>query len=486
MLRTYTCGELNKNNIGEKVKLCGWVHSIRDHGNLKFIDLRDRYGITQIVCSPNDVGDEIWKGLEKIKNEFVIVIEGIVVARPKETINDKISTGEIEVKMESFEVLSESKNLPFEIGEKEKVNESLRLKYRYLDLRQPDFQKNLIKRSEFVFNIREFLKKENFVEVETPILTKNTPEGARDFIVPSRLNPGKFYALPQSPQLFKQILMIGGLDRYYQIAKCFRDEDLRADRQPEFTQIDIEMSFIEENDIICLVENLLKYAIEKTFEIKVDIPFKRISYDESIEKYGTDAPDIRLNTHFINLSEIFKKSDIKILREIIEKNGVIKGFFVKNGEKITSKVIEECDEYVKTHGGNGVGWIRFKNNDIQSPFKKMLSVNVINEIKNMSFHSPNEVLLFLGGEKEWVNEILKGLIDKLKDFLIEDKNVFSFVWIIDFPLFEYNQEENRIQSVHHPFTSPKLEDIILLEKNPLNVKSRAYDIVLNGIEIGGG
>ncbi|MCM8804677.1 MAG: aspartate--tRNA ligase, partial [Candidatus Omnitrophica bacterium] len=383
-------------------------------------------------------------------------------------------------------ILNECKDLPFEIENLEKINEFLRLKYRYLDIRRESLQKNLIKRAEFLFYVREFLKNQNFIEIETPILTKSTPEGARDFIVPSRLNPGKFYALPQSPQLFKQLLMIGSLDRYYQIARCFRDEDLRADRQPEFTQIDIEMSFIEENDIISIVESLLKYSIEKTFNINVEIPFKRITYQKAIEKYGTDTPDLRINTEFINLTEIFRKSGIKVLEEIIEKGGLIKGFFVKNNDKISLKNIEEYNEIIKNLGGNGLGWIRFKSNEIQSPFKKYLSNEIIEKIKNFSFLRENGILLFIGGDEKWVNQVLKTLIDNMKEKIIEEKNKLSFVWVVDFPLFEYNEEEKRIESVHHPFTSPKIEDIEFIEKEPLKVKSRAYDIVLNGIEIGGG
>jgi len=474
MLRTHNCGQLNIKNVGEKVILCGWVHSVRDHGNLKFIDLRDRYGITQIVCSVEEVNEEIWDEIKKVKNEYVIQVEGIVAKRPEETINKKISTGEIEVKLISFKILNECKNLPFEI-DKTEINESLRLKYRYIDLRRENLQRNLIKRSEFTYYVREFLKNQNFLEIETPILTKSTPEGARDFIVPSRLNPGKFYALPQSPQLFKQILMIGGIDRYFQIAKCFRDEDLRADRQPEFTQIDIEMSFIDENDIMDLIEKLLKYTIEKTFDIKIQIPFRRIEYEQAIEKYGTDTPDMRTKTEFIDLTDIFKESEIKILREIIEKGGLIKGFFINDGEKISLKDIENCNEFVKNSGGNGIGWIRFKNNEIQSPFKKFLTDEIIKKIMKFSSHKSNEILFFIGGEKNWVNQTLKSLIDNMKEKIIENKNELSFVWVYNFPLFEYNEEEKSIQSVHHPFTSPKIENIDFIEKEPLN-----------GIEIGGG
>jgi len=485
MLRTHNCGQLNIKNIGEKVILCGWVHSIRDHGNLKFIDLRDRFGITQIVCSIEEVSHDIWEEIKKIKNEYVIQVEGIVVKRPEETINRKISTGEIEVKLVSFKILNECKNLPFEI-DKTEINESVRLKYRYIDLRRESLKRNLIKRSEFTFYVREFLKNQNFLEIETPILTKSTPEGARDFIVPSRLNPGKFYALPQSPQLFKQILMIGGIDRYFQIAKCFRDEDLRSDRQPEFTQIDIEMSFIDEDDIMDLVERLLKYSIEKTFDIEIEIPFKRIEYDEAIEKYGTDAPDMRIKTEFIDLTDIFKESEIRVLKEIIENGGLIKGFFINDIEKITLKDIENYNEFVKNMGGSGIGWIKFKGNEIQSPFKKYLKEQIIKKIKEFYYIKTNGILFFIGGEKNLVNQILKSLIENMKEKIIENKNELSFVWVYNFPLFEFNEEEKRIQPVHHPFTSPKIEDIDFIEKEPLKVKSRAYDIVLNGIEIGGG
>jgi len=337
--------------------------------------------------------------------------------------------------------------------------------------------------------IREFLISEDFVEIETPILTKSTPEGARDFIVPSRLNPGKFYALPQSPQLFKQLLMIGGFDRYFQIARCFRDEDLRADRQPEFTQLDIEMSFIEEEDIITLIEKLLKYSIEKTFGYEIKIPFPRMDYEEAISKYGSDTPDLRVDIEFVDLTEIFEKSEIRILREIVEKKGKIRGFFIREGEKISVKDIENYNNFIKGEGGAGIGWIRFKGEEIQSPFKKFLQPEMIEKIKEKGEVSENTVLFFLGGKEKWVNLTL----NKLKNIIVEKiysqklkKDDFKFVWIVNFPLFEFNEEENRIEVAHHPFTSPVEEDIEILEKEPLKVKSRAYDIVLNGVEIGGG
>lgn len=489
MMRTHTCGQLNKENLGERVILCGWVHSVRDHGNLTFIDLRDRYGITQIVCSPEDASEKVWEVVKKVKNEWVIKIEGIVVKRPEETINPKIPTGEIEIKLENIEILNKCKSLPFEITEMENVSENLRLKYRYLDMRRHSFQKNLFKRSVFTGKIREFLISENFVEIETPILTKSTPEGARDFIVPSRLNLGKFYALPQSPQLFKQLLMVGGFDRYFQIARCFRDEDLRADRQPEFTQLDIEMSFIEEEDIINLIEKLLKYSIENTFGYKIEIPFPRMNYEEAISKYGSDTPDLRINIEFIDFTEIFRKSEIRILREIIEKEGKIRGFFIKEGEKISLKDIETYNNFIKEEGGAGIGWIRFKGEEIQSPFKKFLKGEIVHQITVKGEISENTVLFFLGGEEKWVNLTL----NKLKNLIVEKvypeklkKDDFKFVWIVNFPLFEFNEEENKIEVAHHPFTAPCEKDIEILEKEPLNVKSRAYDIVLNGIEIGGG
>jgi len=486
MLRTHLCGELNKNHSGKKVILCGWVNSIRDHGGVIFFDIRDRYGITQIVCSPENFKEDEFARIKSIRDEWVVRVEGTVRERPIDTINPKIPTGEIEVVPEKVEVINTSLPLPFEVSEIEKIEETLKLKYRYLHIRKSRLAENLNKRAFFTYRIREFLISEDFIEVETPILTKSTPEGARDFIVPSRLNPGKFYALPQSPQIFKQLLMIGGLDRYFQIARCFRDEDLRADRQPEFTQIDIEMSFINEEDIISLTERMLKYAIEKTFNIQVEIPFPRISYDEAISKYGVDTPDIRIPVEYIDITSIFQQTEIKILRDIIEKGGIIKGFVINEGEKISLKDIENIDRVVREAGGGGLGWIRLKGDDIQSPFKKFLLPEVIQKIKTLIL-SENSIIFFLAGEQKKITELLNLIKKYVTEKIFTDKtDVFKFIWVTNFPLFEYNQEEKRFQAVHHPFTSPREEDIPGFKTDPGGMKSRAYDIVLNGIEIGGG
>ncbi|MDD3726094.1 MAG: aspartate--tRNA ligase [Candidatus Ratteibacteria bacterium] len=490
MMRSHRCGELNKRHSGEEVILCGWVNSIRDHGGVIFFDIRDRYGMTQVVSSPEKFSEEEFEKIKELRNEWVVRIEGVVKERTPETVNLKIPTGEIEVSLKKIEVLNTSLPLPFEISEADnKIEETLKLKYRYLHIRTSGITENLRKRALFSHRIREFLISEDFIEVETPILTKSTPEGARDFIVPSRLNPGKFYALPQSPQLFKQLLMVGGLDRYFQIARCFRDEDLRADRQPEFTQIDIEMSFIDESDIISLTEKMLQYAIEKTFNISVEIPFPNMSYDSAMSKYGSDTPDLRTPLEYRDLTSVFQKTEIKVLRNIVEKGGIIKGFVFNEGEKISLKDIENIDRAIKEAGGGGLGWIRIKGTDIQSPFRKFLPLEVIDELKstvNISYVE-NSIVFFLAGDEKKITELLniikRAVMEKITDNKVD---TFKFVWIKNFPLFEFNSEEKRFQAVHHPFTSPKEEDIHKFRTDPGSMRSRAYDIVLNGIEIGGG
>jgi len=486
MLRTHTCGELTVKNVGEEVVLTGWVQSIRDHGGLVFVDLRDRYGITQLVHSPEE-NKKVETKIRMLKDESVIRVKGKVVKRPEDTVNPKLTTGEIEVKIEEMEILNFSKPLPFEVSSSSPSGENIRLKYRYLDMRRPKFMENIIKRSKFTHYVREFLHGENFVEIETPILTKSTPEGARDFLVPSRLNPGKFYALPQSPQLFKQLIMIGGFDRYFQIARCFRDEDLRADRQPEFTQIDIEMSFINEEDIISLTERMIKFSVEKLLGIKIEIPFERIDYDKAMALYGTDSPDLRIGMKLEDLTDIFAKSSSQILKRIIESGGKIKGLKVEKGKEISLKEVENLNQFVKEKGGDGIGWIRFTDSGIQSPLKKYITSEEIEKLKTKLKISSGNLLLFLGGKEEWVNETLGELRMYLgKKLSLIDNKKLNFVWVVNFPLFEYNHEENRLETRHHPFTSPVEEDIHLIEKEPLKVKARSYDLILNGVEIGGG
>ncbi len=487
MLRTHTCGELTSDDVGAVVVLAGWVSSIRDHGNVIFFDLRDRYGITQIVCNLPELDKSLVELIKEIKQEFVIQITGKVVLRSSETINPKISTGLIEVVLEKLEILNSCQVLPFEIQESKKINENTRLKYRYLDLRRNQLKENLVFRSIFTNSMREFFASEKFLEIETPILTRSTPEGARDFLVPSRLNPGSFYALPQSPQLFKQILMISGLDRYYQIARCFRDEDLRSDRQPEFTQVDIEMSFVKEDDVIGVAERLMKYAIEKSTGMKISIPFPRLSYEEAIDRFGTDKPDMRFETEILQLSALFRDSGSNIIEDLINSGKTIRGLLFEKGEDVSIKEVDSINEFVKQEGGKGIGWIRFRDNEIVSPFKKSLKESFVENLKTALKIKPGSILLFLGGDRDWVCNILGQIRpDLCKKLQPVDENILSFLWVVDFPLFEFNREENRLQCVHHPFTSPKTEDIHLLDTEPLKAKSRAYDLVLNGTEIGGG
>ncbi len=487
MLRTHTCGQLNLSDVGKKVTLAGWIVSLRDHGNLIFFDLRDRYGITQVVCNLPELAAELLELVSKVRQEFVVQISGNVVARSPETVNPKISTGSIEVVLEDMKILNISDVLPFEIQESKKIGENIRLKYRYLDLRRDQLKKNIIFRAEFTQKMREFFSSEDFVEIETPILTKSTPEGARDFLVPSRLNPGNFYALPQSPQLFKQILMISGFDRYYQIARCFRDEDLRSDRQLEFTQVDIEMSFIEEQDIMDISERLIKYAVEKTSDTKIDIPFPVLTYKETIEKYGTDKPDLRFEMEIIDLSECLSNSGSTIIESVLQSGGRVKGLIIESGESISVKDVDNFNEFVKQKGGKGIGWIRFKENEIVSPVKKSLKEETIQKLRQSLKIAPGSLLLFLGGETSWVCGILGEIrIEIAKKLNLTGEGIFRFLWVVDFPLFEMNPDEGRIQCVHHPFTSPKHQDLDILDKEPLRVRSRAYDLVLNGIEIGGG
>jgi len=490
--RTHYIGELNNNFIGKEVIVSGWVLRRRDHGGVIFVDLRDRSGLLQIVFE-EELDKDVHTLADSIKIEYVISVKGKIRRRPPGMENPKIPTGEIELVAENIEILNTSKTPPFLMDEDlSEISETIRLKYRYLEMRALDGLKPFIFGHQVKKTIREFLDNRGFIEIETPFLTKSTPEGARDYLVPSRLYPGKFYALPQSPQLFKQILMVAGVDKYYQIVKCFRDEDLRADRQPEFTQLDIEMSFVDETDIMNVIEELLAHLFEKTLGIIVETPFLKLSYEDALKNYGTDRPDIRFNMKLKNLSYLFKDSTFKVFRNVLETGGIIKG--IKVPANFSRKELDELTKYAQQLGAKGLAWIRYNKNGHSfeekwnSPITKFFEKSILEKLEEI-FNSTEEIatFFFVADKEDIVNSVLAELrIYLAKKLGIIQENKFSFVWITDFPLFEWDEQENRLVSVHHPFTHPKEEDIPLLDTEPLKVKSRAYDIVLNGIEIGGG
>ena len=484
--RTHYCGDLRITDNGQKVKLCGWVENWRDHGGIVFIDLRDLTGITQIVFNP-EISKEVHEIAHKLRAEFVIAIEGEVSPRPEGTVNPKLPTGEIEVIVKKVEILSPAKTPPFIIEDRIEVSENLRLKYRYLDLRRPKMQKNIVIRHKTAQIVRNFLNENNFLEIETPFLTKSTPEGARDYLVPSRVNPGKFYALPQSPQLFKQILMISGFDRYYQIVRCFRDEDLRADRQPEFTQIDMEMSFVDREDVMNITENLIKKIFTEIKGLEFNENFPVITYSEAIDKYGLDAPDIRFDLHLVNLTDIFQNTSFKVFANAVKNKGIIKAIKVKDGAKFSRKDLDDLTEFVKIYGAKGMAWIKILENEWQSPIVKFFSDDEKQKLQERLNLEPGDLVVFGADSSKIVNESLGHLRKELaKRLNLINENEFKFVWVIDFPLLEWDEEEKRYVALHHPFTSPLDEDIELLETSPDKVRSKAYDIVLNGIELGGG
>ncbi|HHX23056.1 MAG TPA: aspartate--tRNA ligase [Thermoanaerobacterales bacterium] len=485
--RNFYCGELRENHEGKDVCLSGWVQTRRDLGGLIFIDLRDRSGIVQVVFNPEH--KEAFKNADEIRSEYVIAVKGKVYKRPEENINPKVPTGFIEVIGEELNILSKSKTPPFPIEDNIKVDESLRLKYRYLDLRRPRMQHNLMFRSKMNKSIRDFLDKNGFYEIETPILTKSTPEGARDYLVPSRLNPGEFYALPQSPQLFKQILMVAGMERYYQIARCFRDEDLRADRQPEFTQLDIEMSFVDVEDVISINEKLIQYVVEQVTGKKVETPFPRITYKEAMNKYGTDKPDTRFGMEMIDISDIVNDCDFKVFSGAVKTGGRVKGINVKKGGEIFSRrQIDDLVEKSKEFGAKGMAWLNITQSEIKSPITKFFSEEMLKDIVDELKGEPGDLLLFVADSNI---ELVISVLGQMRIFLAKtlgliDKEKLNFLWITEFPLLEYDEDENRYVAIHHPFTSPMEEDIELLDKDPLKVRAKAYDIVLNGTELGGG
>ena len=486
MKRTNTCGELKKKDIKKEVVLCGWTHSRRDHGGIIFIDLRDRYGLTQVVFDPKH-DEKSHSEAQHLSREDVIQVKGKVRARGEGLENPKLATGEIEVIDDELNILNKAETPPLEVDDRIEVNEDMRLKYRYLDLRRSKMQNNLLVRHKAIKAVRDFYDKEGFMEFETPMLAKSTPEGARDYLVPSRVNPGKFYALPQSPQLFKQLLMVSGCDKYFQIVKCFRDEDLRADRQPEFTQIDVEMSFIDEEDIYEMHERLMKDIWKKILNIDLKIPFRRIAYDEAMSKYGSDKPDLRFGLELIDVTDIVKDCDFQVFTNNIKSGGVVKVLNVKKSS-LSRKEIDELIEFVKIYDAKGLAWAKYDGKKLESSIVKFFSEKIQKELIKKLNAENGDLLLFVSDHKHFiVNAALGALrIHLAKKLGLIKPNTYDFVWVTDFPLIEYDENEQKHVAVHHPFTSPKDEDLKLLDKDPAKAKAKAYDLTLNGVEIGGG
>ena len=487
--RTHNLGELRITNVGEKVILSGWVDTKRDLGGLTFVDLRDREGKTQIIFDIDFTTQEVVEAAQKLKNETVIKVTGEVKERSNK--NPNIPTGEIEIFATELEVLNACDVLPFQItGIEDNLSENIRLTYRYLDIRRPKMINNLKMRHKMIMSIRNYMDKAGFIDVDTPILTKSTPEGARDFLVPSRINGGTFYALPQSPQLFKQLLMIGGVEKYFQIAKCFRDEDLRADRQPEFTQLDIEMSFVEKEDVISEIEGLAKYVFKNVTGEEANYSFERMPYKEAMDRFGSDKPDIRFGVELKDLSDVLKNTEFKAFRSTIENGGLVKALAAPDcTEKFSRKVISEYEDYLKTYfGAKGLAYIKIGENEISSPIAKFLSDNELKKIIEKTEAKVGDVVFIVADKKKIVNAALGALRLRLgKDLQLIDKDEFKFLWVVDFPMFEYDEEEQRYKAEHHPFTSIKAEDLEkFLEGQTEDIRTNTYDLVLNGSEIGGG
>ncbi|CAK7022361.1 aspartate--tRNA ligase [Tissierella carlieri] len=483
--RTIMCGELRSEHDGQEVVLMGWVQRERNLGSIIFIDLRDTTGISQIVFD-NTVSSEIFDKAEKIRSEFVLAVRGKV--RIRQSINKEIPTGEVEVLVEELRILDESETPPIYIKDDDNVSEGMRLKYRYLDLRKPSMQEKLKLRAKTAKVVRDFLDDNGFIETETPMLTKPTPEGARDYLVPSRVNPGEFYALPQSPQLMKQLLMVAGMDRYYQIVKCFRDEDLRANRQPEFTQIDVEMSFVDVEDIISINEKLLYKLFKEIKGIEIKLPIDRMTYSEAMERYGVDKPDLRFGFELKNISDLVQNCGFKVFSGAVESQGSVRGINIKGyGDRFTRKDITALEDYAKTYGAKGLAWIKITEEGITSPIAKFFSEEEFANILERMEGEKGDLILFVADKNSVVYDSLGNLRNEVaKRLNIIDPNDMKLVWITEFPLFEYDEEENRYVAKHHPFTHPMDQDIELLESQPEKVRAKAYDIVINGDEMGGG
>ena len=485
--RSYFCGEVPETAIGEKVSLKGWVQRRRDLGGLIFIHLRDRTGIMQIVFNPEG-SKEALEMAEKVRSEYVVQVEGTVIARDESTFNPNLSTGKIEVQVESMTIINESKTPPFMIEDDVEVSEDIRLKYRYLDLRRPVMFNTLKMRHQVTKVMRDFLDGEDFLDIETPILTKSTPEGARDYLVPSRVHPGEFYALPQSPQIFKQLLMVSGVERYYQIARCFRDEDLRADRQPEFTQLDIETSFLSAEEIQDLTERMIVKIMKEVKGIDIVAPFPRIPYDDAMGSYGSDKPDTRFDMKLVDLTEVFKNSSFKVFAGAVTSGGQVKAINVKGGAvQYSRKDIDGLTEYAARYGAKGLAWLKAEEDGLKGPIIKFFSEEELSALNELLGVEKDDLILFGADKKKVVADVLGNLRLKIaKDMNLIDESKFNFLWVTDWPLLEYDEDSRRFSAAHHPFTMPVREDVELLDTEPEKVRAQAYDIVLNGYELGGG
>ena len=486
MRRTHSCCELGVDDIGKEVVLMGWVLRRRDHGGVIFVDLRDREGITQVVFNPL-VDKKVHEKAHVIRNEFVLAVRGKVDPRPEGMVNPNLRTGEIEVLVSELKILNVAKTPPFLIEDDIDVSENIKLKFRHLDLRRPTMQRNLMIRHKAAASVRNFLNSHGFLDIETPFLTRSTPEGARDYLVPSRVNPGQFYALPQSPQIFKQLFMISGLDRYYQIVRCFRDEDLRADRQPEFTQIDIEMSFVGEADVMEVTEQMMAELFKDVLEMNLNPPFSRLTYAQAVDRFGLDKPDTRFDLELKDVSDIVKESGFKVFSQVVKKGGIVKALNAKGCIDFSRKEIDDLTDFVAVYRAKGMAWIKVRESEWQSPIVKFFTDDEKRALAERIDMEPGDLVFFVADQPKVVNESLGNLRNHLgKRLNLIDESQFNFLWVTRFPMFEFDQTENRYQALHHPFTSPLEEDYGKLKDDPTAVQSRAYDLVLNGFEIGGG
>ncbi|ATO50609.1 aspartate--tRNA ligase [Brevibacillus laterosporus] len=485
-VRTVYCGEVTKEHVEQEIILNGWVQKRRDLGGVIFIDLRDRTGICQVVFNP-EVNKEAWQKADRVRSEYVLSVKGKLVHRGPEAVNPKIKTGEYEMLATEITILNDAKTPPFLIEDEIEVDEQVRLKYRYLDLRRPEMQKAFYLRSKATKAFRDFLDQKGFLDIETPMLTKSTPEGARDYLVPSRVHPGEFYALPQSPQLFKQLLMVSGFERYYQIVRCFRDEDLRADRQPEFTQIDIETSFIPMEQLLPMMEEMVQYVFEQTVGTDVGTSFPRLTYAEAMDRFGSDKPDIRFGMELTNVSDLVKDSGFKVFASTVETGGQVKAINAKGCGHYSRKDVDDLGKFASRYGAKGLAWIAFKDGEVKGPIAKFFSEEEITAIKERLLVEEGDLLLFVADKPKVVADSLGALRSKLGAELgLIDHSKFAFLWVVDFPLVEWDEEAKRYVALHHPFTRPKDEDLHLFETDPGAIRAQAYDLVLNGYELGGG